>query len=96
MLRPYMVNSLQNNIQLLELSLLRLCDFWNVQFLTRELLPQLMQHLAVVHVFVQLLDNDALLSQLVVDPFDKNALQFHHHGIVDGLRVNDGALFMFA
>jgi len=54
------------------------------------------KHLAIVHVLVQLLDDDSLLGQLVVDPVDKDALQLDHLGFIDGLRIDDGALFVLA
>lgn len=91
-----MIDRLEDNVELLVLTLLRLRDLRHVQLLAGELLPEFVQHLAVVHVLLQLLDDDALLGQLVVDPVDKNALQLDHLGLVDGLRIDDGALLVLA
>lgn len=89
-----MVDRFQHNAEFLVLTLLGLCHLGHVQLFAGQLLPELVQHLAIVHVLFQLLDNDALLGKLIVDPIDENLLQLQHLRIVVRLRINNGALFM--
>lgn len=71
-----MIDCIQNDGQLLTLTLLRLRHLQHVQFAIGEFFPQFVQHLSVVHVVLQMFDNDALFGQFIVHPVDENLLQF--------------------
>lgn len=91
-----MIDGFQYNVEFLVLSLLGLCHLGHVQFLARQLFPELVQYLAIVHVLVQLLHDDTLLSELIVNPIDKYPLQLNHLRIIYRLWVDNGTLFVLS
>lgn len=92
----YVINGFQYNVEFLVLSLLGLCHLGHIQFLARQLFPQLVQYLTIVHVLVQLLYNNALISELIVNPIDKYPLQLNNLRIVYRLWVDNGTLLVLS
>lgn len=89
-----MINSIQDNGQLLSLALLGLRHLEHIQLVARQLLPQLVQHLAVIQVLFDVRHDDSLLDQLVVDPVDDGLEEIAHIWKVQALRLDDRALFV--
>lgn len=64
----YMVDCIQHDCQFLPLALFWLSHLEYVQDVARQLFPQLVQHLTIVQILFDVVDDDALLDELVVDP----------------------------
>jgi len=78
------------------LSLFRLCHLGHVQLFASQLLPELVQHLAIVHILIQLLYYNTLLRQLIVNPVDQYPLQFLDLRITKRSWINYSTLLMLA
>lgn len=89
-----MIDSVQHDRQLLALAFLRLRHLQHVQLVPCQLLPELVQHLTVVQVLLDVRHDDSLLDQLVVDPVDDGLEQVANIRQVQAHRLDDRALLV--
>ena len=94
-LKPeHVVGKSQNNSQLVPLAILGLRHLRDLQQLSGQLLQQLLQDLAVVHVLLDVLDDDPELLELVVDPVDQHSDQLLELAAFHGLGLDHGSLLV--
>lgn len=67
-----MVNSVQDNCKFLTLALFGLSHFKDVQRVACEFLPQLVEHLTIVQILLDVRHNYTLFNQFVVNPIDES------------------------